>query len=98
MYRMVAFLGVLLIFAILWDAFETIILPRRVTRRLRLTSLFYQSFWIPWSGVVARIATVRAREKYLALFGPLSLLILLAIWATSLIVGYGLLYWSTGTA
>jgi hypothetical protein len=97
--KTLAFLpGIALIFAILWDAFETIILPRRVTRRLRLTSLFYQSFWIPWSGVVTRIAIPRAREKYLGVFGPLSLLILLVIWATSLIIGYGLLYWSTGTA
>ena len=47
MYRVVAFLGVLLILAILWDAFETIILPRRVTRRLRLTSLFYRSIGGP---------------------------------------------------
>jgi hypothetical protein len=90
--------GAALILAILWDAFETIILPRQVTRRLRLTSLFYQSLWIPWSGTVSRIATPRARERYLSLFGPLSLLILLGFWAACLILGYGLVYWGTNTA
>jgi len=27
---------------VLWDAFETIILPRRVSGRIRLTKLFYR--------------------------------------------------------
>ena len=34
-----AILGVALIGIILWDAFETIVLPRRVTRKIRLTRL-----------------------------------------------------------
>jgi hypothetical protein len=98
MKSLAAVLGVALILAILWDAFEAIILPRGVTRRIRLTGLFYQSFWIPWSGVVRRAAMSRAREKYLGFFGPLSLLILLGIWAMCLILGYGLVYWGTSTA
>lgn len=87
-------LGLLLILIILWDAFETVILPRRVTRRIRLTSLFYSSIWAPWSAVMRHIAKARRREKYLGLFGPLSLLILLGIWAFGLILGYALLLWS----
>ena len=86
--------GLLLITTILWDAFETVILPRRVTRRVRLTSVFYSSLWMPWSIVVRRVTVRRLREKYLGLFGPLSLLILLALWASGLICGYALLFWS----
>ena len=41
-------LGVLLILTVLWEAFETIVLPRRVTRQFRLTRLFYRSTWRPW--------------------------------------------------
>lgn len=89
-----AIFGVLLITIILWDAFETVILPRRVTRRIRLTNLFYGSIWMPWSLFVRRITTRRKREKYLGMFGPLSLLILLGIWAFGLILGYALLLWS----
>jgi hypothetical protein len=89
-------LGLSLILITLWDAFETVILPRRVTRRIRLTSLFYSSIWVPWSGLVRHIIKQRRRDKYLGLFGPLSLLILLAIWAVGLIVGYALLFWAAG--
>src|ERR1700730_4180730 len=86
--------GVLLITIILWDAFETVILPRRVPRRIRLTSLFYSSIWVPWSMFVRHITTRKRSEKYLSLFGPLSLLMLLVIWAFGLILGYALLLWS----
>jgi hypothetical protein len=50
---------------ILWETFETIVLPRRVARRLRLTRLFYRSTWIPWSAV-ARALTGQRREAFLA--------------------------------
>jgi hypothetical protein len=96
MYRVVAFLGVFLILTILWDAFETIILPRRVTRRLRLTSLFYRSIWWPWSGFTQRLTAGKQREKYLGLFGPLSLIFLLSFWATGVILGYAIISWSLG--
>src|SRR2546422_11039606 len=89
--------GLILILTILWDAFETVILPRRVTRRIRLTSLFYSSFWVPWSTFVRNLVRGRRREKSLSLFGPLSLLILLGIWAVCLIVGYALLLWATSS-
>ncbi len=34
--------GVAIFLIVIWDAFESIILPRRVTRRFRLTRLFYK--------------------------------------------------------
>jgi hypothetical protein len=97
MKTLAAILGLILICSILWDAFETIILPRRVTRRIRLTAVIYNSLWVPWSWFARRIRSARTRENYLSLFGPLSLLILLLVWATILIVGYALVYWSTNT-
>jgi len=87
MYFVVAFLGVLLVLMVLWDAFETIILPRRVARRLRLTALFYRSMWWPWSGLTQRLASGKQREKYLGLFGPLSLIFLLVFWAAGVSFG-----------
>jgi hypothetical protein len=89
--------GLALIVVILWDAFETIILPRRVTRRLRLTSLFYRSIWMVCSGMVRAMHNRKRREKYLGMFGPLSLLMLLALWAAGLILGYAILLWSMST-
>ena len=91
---LIAILGVLLILVVLWDAFETIILPRRVTRRFRLTSLFYRSIWWPFSGLARRLPSAKQREKYLGLFGPLSLIFLLGFWATGVIFGYAIISWS----
>jgi hypothetical protein len=89
-----AILGVLLILIILWDAFETIILPRRVSRRLRLTRIFYNTVWWPWRSLTQQLTSEKQREKYLGLFGPLSLIVLLAVWAIGVIFGYALISWS----
>jgi hypothetical protein len=97
MKLIVAIAGVAVVLIILWDAFETIILPRRVTRRIRLTSLFYRSIWIVCSGLVRTVRNGKRRDKLLATFGPLSLLLLLVMWATGLIFGYALLHWGLET-
>src|SRR5229473_887289 len=89
-----AIFGLILILVILRDTFETIILPRRVTRRIKLTNVFYSSIWVPWSMFVRHISNGQRREKSLGLFGPLSLLILLGFWALGLILGYALLLWA----
>jgi Ion channel len=86
--------GLVLILIILWDAFETIVLPRRVTRRVRLTSIFYRSIGAPWRYLARHIKKPKARESFLGLFGPLSVLVLLAVWAVGLIVGYATIQWA----
>ena len=90
--------GILIVASILWDTFETVILPRRVNRRLRLTNFFYMSIWIPCTWVASLIKTDRRRETFLGFFGPLSLLGLLVIWAIGLILGFTLLLWATDSA
>ena len=87
----------LLILIILWDAFQTIVLSRRVSRRFRLTRGFYLLLWTPWSAVAKRVSPGRRRENLLTVFGPLSLILLLAFWAFSLIVSFGLLHWALGS-
>ena len=85
--------GIALIATILWDTFETIILPRRVTRRIRLTNLFYRVVWRPTFAIAGRVHRPQQRDQVLSIFGPLSLFILLGIWTTALIFGYALLFW-----
>jgi Ion channel len=91
MIFLLAAIGLLLIVATLWEAFETIILPRRVTRRFRFTRVFFRTTWFPWRGVARRIRSPRRREGFLSVYGPLSILTLFALWATLLIFGFGLL-------
>ncbi len=93
-----AILGVVLILIILGDAFETVVLSRRVTRRVRLARLFFRYTWLPSSALLCRISSGRRRENYLSFYGPLSLVLLLIVWATGLIFGFALLHWANGSA
>lgn len=94
MRQLAAIPGIALILIILWEAFETMILPRRVTRLLRLTRQFYRLTWAPWVVLAKRIRKAKRREEYLSLFGPLSLLGLLAMWAAGIIFGYAVVQWA----
>jgi ion channel len=89
--------GVLIILIVLWDAFETTVLPRRVSRRFRLTRIFYRTTWIPFRAIARGIRSGNPRENFLSIFGPLSLILLLVTWAFGLIVGFGLLHWGLGS-
>jgi hypothetical protein len=80
--------GATIILTILLDAFETIVLPRRVQRGFRLTALFYRSTWRLWSRGAQHIAKPSRRENFLGYFGPLSLIVLLGLWLVGLIVGF----------
>ena len=93
---LVAIVGVVLVFLVLLDAFEAIVLPRRVTRRFRLTRFFYRTFWKPWKAATCHIHSSKKRESFLSFFGPLSLLMLLSLWAISLVVSFAMLQWALG--
>jgi len=88
--------GILIIFAVLLDAFETVVLPRRVQRKFRITTWFYRRTWIPWRKMASHIKSASRRENALGYFGPLSLLVLLGLWATGLIFGFALLQYGAG--
>ena len=89
--------GVLCLLIVLFDAFQTIILPRRAIGRLRLTRLFYIVTWGPWSFVARRFGNPRRRETVLSVYGPLSLILLLAVWAGGLLLGFALIYYALGS-
>lgn len=89
--------GVIFIWIVVLDAFETIVLPRRVTRRFRLTKMFYQATWLPWSAIARRMRGKKRRESFLSFFGPLLLLALLTVWAIGLVIGFSLLHWALGS-
>jgi hypothetical protein len=89
--------AVLLILLILLEAFETIILPRRVSRRVRLTRIFYLAMWVPWAALARAVEKRKRREALLAYFGPLSLIALIIFWALGLVFSFALLNWSCGS-
>ncbi|HWT88077.1 MAG TPA: potassium channel family protein [Candidatus Angelobacter sp.] len=90
--------GFAIFLIVLWDAFEAIILPRRVTRKFRLTRLFFKTTWGAWRTVICLIPARKTREALLGFYGPLSLLLLVAVWAVGLVFGFGLMQYGAGSA
>jgi hypothetical protein len=88
--------GIACLFAVLLDAFQTIILPRRASGRFRLTRIFYRSTWMPWVFITRRLSP-RKRETAFSYYGPMSLIFLLVLWASVMIVGFALIYYSLGS-
>ncbi len=97
MQIIVAILAMALIALVLWDTFETIVLPRRVRRRVRITTIVYRASWLPWSAIARKLQGER-RESFLSIYGPIALFVLLAIWALVLILGFGLVQWALGSS
>jgi hypothetical protein len=95
---LVGILALVFIFVVLLDVFEVMILPRRVTRPLRLASTVNLVTWMPWMAIGQHIKKRNRREYFLGIYGPIGLLGLLVIWAAGLIIGFALLQWACGSA
>src|SRR5262245_11091121 len=88
--------AVALMALVLLEAFAVMILPRRV-KHVYMARLFYRVTWRFWRAARLKLPT-RWQNPFLSVFGPLSLLALLAMWAAGLIVAFALLHWSAGSA
>jgi hypothetical protein len=95
---LLALLGLMVIFLVLVDGFEAMVLPRRVTHPYRFARLYYRTSWRAWGAAARLLRKNRWRQTFLSLFGPLSLLVLFALWALGLIFGFALLHFGLGTA
>src|SRR5258708_8875605 len=80
--------GVAVFLVVVWDAFEAIILPRRVTRKFRLTRLFFRSTWRTWKFFINLLPARNTREALLGFYGPMSLILLIGVWAIVLVFGF----------
>ncbi len=91
MHVLALVLGLSAFGGVILDAFQTIILPRRPTGRLRITRVFYQMTWKPWVWMASRVKDRKLRDQVYSVFGPFSLLALLVLWAVLLTIGFALL-------
>ena len=90
--------GVVVFLVVAWDAFESIILPRRVTRRFRLTRFYYLFTWRTWKLYARAMPARKVRETFLGFYGPISLLFLIGVWAIGLVLAFGLMQYGAGSA
>jgi hypothetical protein len=97
MSMVLALCSVLFIVIVLIDGFESILLPRRVTRAFRIARLFFRASWRGWSFVARWISSGRRREAFLSIYGPLSTVVLFGLWAMGLIIGFAVLQQALGS-
>ena len=79
---------------VLQDAFEVMLLPRRVMRRVRLSGTYFRLAWAAWKGLARVLPPGPTREAWLSHFGALSMLGLFVLWAGLLICCFGAAFWS----
>ncbi len=88
--------GVALIGLTLSDVFQSVIVPRAVGRRFRFSFILWDVLWKIWPALSWRVypRDDDAREDFLAFFAPLSLVLMLVLWAVVMLLGYGCIFWA----
>jgi len=89
--------GLFAVAIILWDAYETILLPRRLPGDIRLSRLVLRTLWLTWRGLSRRFHASKSRELFLSYFAQLSLIFLLGVWAAGLVIGFAAMQWAVGS-
>ena len=88
--------GLLVWLGTIWDGFATIVLPRTVAPMKRLSGRFNRLSWRLWAAVGRRIEPQDLRLSFLAVYGPISVILLLFIWAGLMILAFAMIYHSLG--
>lgn len=91
-----ALAGVFLVWFALRDVFQSVVVPRAVNRRLRVSSIVVRGGWLLWPRLAYALYTADddRREELLGTFAPFILIALLVAWVLILIAGYGLILYA----
>ncbi|MBV8726488.1 MAG: two pore domain potassium channel family protein [Candidatus Eremiobacteraeota bacterium] len=76
------------------DVFQSVVLPRAVDRRLRISAYLVRGLWRIWPRLSWQIKDDDKREDFLATFAPFALICILAAWVFTLVVAYGLIFYA----
>ncbi len=83
--------GALLVGWVLWDVFESVVVPRPTPSRVRLGENLVRWTWRFWRWVAMRTRTGLQREQFIGSYAPLAVILLLVVWLIAVVVGYGLM-------
>ncbi len=75
---------------VLYDVFETVVVPRRTGRLFRVAPHITLWLWPLWRHIGIRLHPAWRREDFLATFGPFIIVLLLVTWVLALVFGFGL--------
>jgi Ion channel len=88
--------GLLIWGGVLWDGFATVVLPSTVAPMRRLSGRFTRWSWRLWAAAARRILLPEMRLNFLAVYGPFSVMLLLALGGVLMIVAFALIYHGLG--
>ena len=83
--------GLALVLAIFYDLFQSVVLPRPAINKLATVRYVLRALWSFWRWVGNRISSLPRRERWLATYGPIGVLVMFGVWAQGLILAYGLI-------
>jgi hypothetical protein len=88
--------GAILVLVVVNDVFQSVIVPRAVGKRFRISFAVYRGLWKLWPLIASRFAGAKAdeREDFLALYAPFTLVVLLFVWTACAMLGYALIAWA----
>jgi hypothetical protein len=86
--------GVALVAATLGSAVRTVILPRGVPAKLARWVFLWMR--LPFRIRMGRAPSYEKRDRIMALYAPLSLLVLLAAWVSLVLLGFTGIFWGLG--
>jgi hypothetical protein len=92
-------LGIFCVIVALNDLFQSVIVPRAVGRRYRVSYLLWRGGWWLWPQLAWRMhpGDEDRREDFLAVFAPIALVAQLVLWAFLMVLGYGLIFYAVPT-
>lgn len=86
--------GAALLGVVLWDIFQTIVVPRPTPGRVRLGRYVIPPAWRIWRWLGTRARTATRRDWFLGQFAPGAAVMLLALWIAVIVVAYGLMLYA----
>jgi hypothetical protein len=84
--------GLMLVAVVLYDVFETVVVPRRTDSKWRLAPPVIVLLWPLWRQIGLRLHPAWRREDFLGTFAPFTIMLVLVIWVLTLVAGYGLVF------
>src|SRR6202140_3879303 len=75
------------------EVFQSVVVPRSTPARYRLTRWVVRPGWRTWRALALRTGSSGERERILGIFAPLVVVVLLVLWLSLLVLGYGLIFY-----
>jgi hypothetical protein len=89
-YFVELFAGLALVAIVLYDVFETVVVPRRTASKWRFAPPIITLLWPIWQRIGVRLSPAWRREDFLGTFAPFVIMLILVVWVLALIFGFGL--------